>query len=380
MIRSRWLPCLACALTLPLLSPIARAADLPPQTQAAMKQLNLEPALLSDLDTELKVPQAWLDRARKGPPAKIVGTWDPQQFQKIEPVFRARYPGVKISYTRSDRYNRAINTLVAFNEGRYIADVIVSFNRSYPDFKKANALADLRDLPNFDKLADGMRGEDGLWVGSKITRRCIGYNTEKVTDKRDLPQQWDDILTNPRWRNGHLAVINSFTVWLLPLWEAKGEAWTTNFMQRLYNDVQPQLRKEGENAALGLVAAGEYDAIIVAAEYRTKERQRKGAPIGFHCPTPVPTAVSPMGILRGGPGEDAAKVFVNWAISKEGQIVSFAVSGQAPTHKDLQRREFDYFPDEIRGKPAAFSTAMEDEQEKVQALWIDTWGKERVRK
>jgi ABC-type Fe3+ transport system substrate-binding protein len=381
MVPKRWVPHVVCAFLLPMLgSAAARAADLPPATEAALKKLNLDPSILSNIDDELKVPASLLERARNEPAAKVIGTWDPQQFQKMEPVFRARYPGVKISYARSDRYNRAITTLVAYNEGRYIADVVVSFNRSYPEFKKANALADLRELPNFNKLADGMRGEDGLWVGSKITRRCIGYNTDRIKDKGDLPQQWDDILTNPRWRGGHLAVINSFTVWLLPLWEAKGEAWATNFLTRLYNDVQPQLRKEGENAALGLVAAGEYDAIIVAAEYRSKERQAKGAPIGFHCPSPVPVAVSPMAVLRGSPAEDAAKVFVNWAISKEGQILSFAVSGQAPTHKELQRKEFAYFPEEFEGKAQAFSTAMEDEQEKVQKLWIDTWGKERVRK
>lgn len=353
------------------------AAEIPPGAQAALKQLNLDPSILSNLDEELNVPKEWIARAEKGPPAKIVGTWDPQQFQKIEPVFHAHYPGIKISYSRSDRYNRAINTLVALKEGRYIADVIVSFGRSYPDFKQANALADLRVLPNFKNLAAGMRSEEGDWVGSKITRRCLGYNTDRVKDVRDLPQTWDDILSNPRWQGGHLAVVNSYTVWLLPLWESKGEAWATNFLNRLYTEVKPQLRKEGENAALGLVGVGEYDAIIVAAEYRTKERQMKGTPLGFHCPTPVPTAVSAMAVLRGSPGQDAAMIFTNWSISKEGQIVSFAVSGQGPTHKELQRKEFDYFPDQIEGKEAAIVSDLGSTQEKVQDLWMATWGQSK---
>lgn len=354
--------------------PVYAAAELPPGTQAALKQLNLDPSILADIDEELKVPEAWLERAKNQPPAKIVGTWDPQQFQKIAPIFRAHYPDVKITYSRSDRYNRAINTLVALKEGRYITDVVVSFGRSYPDFKQINALADHRVLPNFKKLGPEMRGENGDWVGSKITRRCLGYNTDRVKDARDLPQQWDDILTNPRWRGGRLAVINSYTVWLLPLWEKKGEAWATNFLTRLYTEVKPQLRKEGENASLGLVGVGEYDAIIVAAEYRTKERQAKGAPLGFHCPTPVPTAVSAMAVLRGSPAEDAAMIFTNWSISKEGQIVSFAVSGQGPTRPELQRKEFDYFPDQIEGREAALVSDLGNTQEKVQDLWMTTWG------
>ncbi|MGE5539513.1 MAG: ABC transporter substrate-binding protein [Gemmatimonas sp.] len=350
------------------------AAELPQATQAALKQVNLEPSVMDGLDEELNVPQEWLDRAKGQGAAKVLGTWDPQQFQKMEPVFRARYPGVKISYARSSRYDRAITTLMAMQDGRYVADVIVSFNRSYSEFVKADALADLRSLPAFKNLADDMRGEEGLWVGSKITRRCIGYNTDRIKDVKELPQQWDEFLTHPRWRDGRLAVINSYTVWLLPLWQAKGEAWATNFLTRLKNEVKPQLRKEGENAALGLVAAGEYDAIIVAAEYRSKERQKKGAPIGFHCPTPVPVAVSPMAVLRGSPNQDAAMIFVNWAISREGQLLSFAGSGQAPTHKAFQRPEFEYFPDTIHGKESAYADALGDVQDKVQKLWVDTWG------
>jgi ABC-type Fe3+ transport system substrate-binding protein len=353
---------------------VLRAAELPAGTQAALKKLKLDPSILGNIKDEVAVPKEWIDRAKAEPAAKIVGTWDPAQFNKILPVFQARYPGVKISYTRSDRYNRAINTLVALKEGRYIADVIVSFGRSYPDFKAADALADLRALPNFKKLGPEMRGEEGDWVGSKLTRRCLGYNTDRVTNASDLPKEWDDILTNPRWRNGRLAVINSYTVWLLPLWETKGEAWATNFLNKLYTEVKPQLRKEGENAALGLVGAGEYDAIIVASEYRTKERQSKGAPLGFHCPTPVPTAVSAIAVLKGSPSQDGAMIFTDWAISLEGQIVSFAVSGQGPTRPELQRKEFEYFPDEIEGKKAAIVSDLGATQEKVQDLWNSTWG------
>lgn len=353
----------------------ARGADLPPGTQAALKSLKLDPAILANVDRELKVPDDWLNRARKEPPPHVVGTWDPRQFKKIEAVFHARYPDIPINYSRGSRYDRAIGTLVALKEGRYIADVIVSFNRSFPEFKRLNALVDLRQLPAFSGLADKMRDDDGLWVGSKLTRRCLGYNTDRVTNKDDLPKTWDDILTNPRWGNGHLAVINSVTTWMLQLWDANGEQWAKNFLTRLHDDVKAQLRKEGENASLKLVGAGEYDGILVASEYRSHELQKKGAPVGFHCPSPVPVAVSPMGVLRGGPGQYAAMIFVNWTISKEGQIVNFAASGQVPTHKGLQGREFLFFPEEFEGKPSAFPAALDDEnQEKLEKYWASLWG------
>jgi ABC-type Fe3+ transport system substrate-binding protein len=353
---------------------VAEAADLPANTQAALKQLKLDPSILGNYDDEISVPADWIAKAKAAPPAKIVGTWDPQQFAKLQQVFQAHYPDVKISYQRSDRYNRAINTLVALKEGRYIADIVMSFGRSYPDFKRADALADLSELPNFKRLGPAMRGEAGDWVGSKLTRRCMGYNTDRVKDPSTLPKTWDDILTDQSLRNGHLAVINSYTVWLLPLWEKKGEAWATNFLTKLHDEVKPQLRKEGENASLGLVTAGEYDAIIVSAEYRVKQAQNKGAPVGFHCPLPVTTAVSALAVLKGSPSQYGAMIFTNWTISLEGQVDSFAFSGQGPTRPELQRKEFEYFPAEIEGREEAIVSDMGATQEKVQDLWNSVWG------
>src|SRR4051812_13110831 len=85
----------------------AHAEELPQATHAALKQVKLDPSIMAGLDEELNVPKEWLERAKAEGPAKVLGTWDPQQFQKLEPVFRARYPGVKINYARSSRYDRA---------------------------------------------------------------------------------------------------------------------------------------------------------------------------------------------------------------------------------------------------------------------------------
>ncbi|HTI88406.1 MAG TPA: hypothetical protein VL966_17530, partial [Alphaproteobacteria bacterium] len=151
---------LSCGVVLALAAySAASAADLPAATQAALKQVKLEPSIMAGLDDELNVPKEWIDKAKAEGAAKVLGTWDPAEFQKMEPVFRARYPGVNITYARSSRYDRAITTLMAMNDGRYVADVIVSFNRSYSEFVKANALADLRDLPAFKNLAPGMKSE-----------------------------------------------------------------------------------------------------------------------------------------------------------------------------------------------------------------------------
>jgi hypothetical protein len=88
----------------------------------------------------------------------------------------------------------------------------------------------------------------------------------------------------------------------------------------------------------------------------------------------VTTAVSALAVLKGSPAQYGAMIFTNWAISLEGQVDSFAFSGQGPARPELQRKEFEYFPDQIEGKEAAIVSDLGATQDKVQDLWNSVWG------
>lgn len=291
--------------------------------------------------------------------------------------FVARYPFIKPSYTRGSFNDRAIRPLMAFKEGRYIADIVSGIGGAMPRYVEADALDDLRLLPNAGNVIPGMKNAEGLWIGIRIRYWCMSYNTNAVA-KADLPATWDDLLTNPRWRNGRLALGNLPQLWMLPLWGQKGQAWAEQYLQTLFKVVKPQIRKEGSNALLSLVMAGEFDAAIPSADYRLARYVAKGAPIAWHCPAPVPSAISEMAILKGSPNIHAARLFANWLLSKEGQIAQFHADNATPIHKDLQTRDFLSFPDEIAGKPLAFrNPELEDKDDELLALWNPLWNQAR---
>jgi ABC-type Fe3+ transport system substrate-binding protein len=204
----------------------------------------------------------------------------------------------------------------------------------------------------------------------------MAYNTSLVK-KADLPKRWEDLLTMKRWHGKKIGIANRPQLWLLMLWGAKGPKWTTDYMRKFINVVNPQLRKEGTNALISLAIAGEFDAAIPSAAYRTSQYVAKGAPIAWHCPEPVPLAISEMGILRGSPHIHAAKLFANWFLSKEGQIAQFASNNAPPIHRDLQTKNFLVFPNEILGKKIAFrSPKMEGPTTKAMyAAWTPIWSK-----
>lgn len=378
----RWLTALAAGAGLSLLPSLSAslAADLPTHlpkaTQKMMAELKLDPGILSGLDRELDVPKAWIEAAKKEGEVRVSSSWDPGQYKKMIAPLRERYPFLHFEYSRGSRQERVLQPLIAYQSGRIVTDLVGGLGATFTLYKKAGALADMRDIPNFANAPKGMRDEGGLWVGERLRYWCMSYNTNLVK-KADLPKTWDDLLTNPIWRGGHLAISNRPNLWLGPISNVDGYglAWAKDYMTRLFNDVQPQLRKEGNNALLGLVIAGEFRAAVPSADYRTKQYVEKGAPVGWHCPEPVPLSISELGMIKGNPHPFASKIWVNWFLSKEGQIAQYYANFAPPVHKDLQLREFLPFPDEIQGRKVAFRDpiALERDMPKLIAIWKPLW-------
>lgn len=137
----------------------------------------------------------------------------------------------------------------------------------------------------------------------------------------------------------------------MALWAKKGEKWGQDFTNRLFEVVQPQQRKEGMSASTALTVAGEFHANIPGPERRAKTYFDKGAPVGYHCPSPATVTLSQIVMLEKAQNKNGARIFINWLLSREGQILQYVASNSVPSHKDLQLRQFIPFADTIMGKP-----------------------------
>ena len=355
----------------------ASADELPAATKKALVELKLESSIMDGLEAELDIPKAWVDgAAREKGGVIILGTWQDAEFRRITESFIERYPSIKLSYARSASAARGINVLVALNSGRVIADVITSVGDSYSEFKAQKALADLRDLPGIKSLAPEYVDDDGNWIAHKIGYRCMSYNTDLVK-RSDLPKTWDDLLTNPIWRGGKIALSNTPNAWLLALWSAKGEVWGKRFTDRLFTELRPQKRKEGMMAVTSLAVAGEFYANIPAPERRVEQYANKGAPISYHCPEPVPITLSQIVMLEKAERKNGARIFINWLISREGQIMQYVANASVPVHKSLQDTRFIPFSETIVGKSsiARGEDMFGDAATKMDETWSAHWAK-----
>jgi ABC-type Fe3+ transport system substrate-binding protein len=341
-----------------------------------LAKLKFGPSYMDDLTKELAVPQSWVEGAKKEQMVRITGSWDNEQFRVLSQPFSERYPFIKINYTRGDTNARIERPLVALKEGRIIIDAITGIGDEIDDFMAIDAVDNLKELPAYDSVPAQLKRSDGFSVSAKLRYWCMSYNTDALK-KEDLPKTWDDLVGDKALGGGKLGVNSEAQLWLLPLAGVKGDDWVRSTVKKLFDNLQPQRRRESVNALQGLVVAGEIKAALPAADYRVGQYVRKGAPIAWHCPSPVPSTVSGMALIKGSPYTNAAHLFGNWLISKEGQIAQFIADGATPIHKDMQSKEFLAFPEEIEGKPLAFVSPEQSRAkfETVLDAWNPYWNK-----
>jgi iron(III) transport system substrate-binding protein len=372
MNRARRIACVAALMAAAVAgAQSASAENLTSETRKLLEAAKLDPAVLKGLDKELAVPDALVAAAKKEGSVRVQLTMSATEFAKTSKVFMARYPGIELEYRRGIGAQTQ-KALVAARTGTLITDVIATYDSRLDEFHKEGLLK-VSDLPAYQSLRDDMKTSD-VDAADKINYWCTTYSSERV-DKAKLPKTWDDLLTNPAWRNGRLALATNAGQTFFPtLAVRRGDAWAENFLDKLFHEVKPQLRKETLAAMGKLVAVGEFDLVLAIQDYVTERDALKGIPVAPHCPEPVIAAWGKLGIFKDTPHPNAARLYLNWHISKEGQIANYQYARQVPVHAALDSREFMPYPDQVIGKKILYRTDdVLAKQRQAIALWRKYW-------
>jgi iron(III) transport system substrate-binding protein len=367
---------IALAVAALFLAPLANAQNMTDATRKLLQEAKLEPSILSGLDQELAVPQAMIDGAKKEGLLRVRLTVAERLFDKVWQVFAARYPGIKYEYVRGIGPERAVVALVAFKRGTIISDVVGSFDVLLDEYEKAGALAKIDDLPAWKNPLAEFRASN--FAAYRQEHWGVGWNTKKVK-REELPKTWEDIVNNPRWHNGKIGMAVNANTWIPPLAGVYGQKWAEDYMEAIFAKVKPQLRKERLSMLPQLNHLGEYDLGIPAGDFIYKVQMDRGMDISVHFPEPVPNTAAPIGIISNNPHPNAARLFVNWVLSKEGQIALHVHDEEIPSHTGLPKERFQAYPKELEGKKVAPSSAavvrsIPALMEKWHKLWVAAGG------
>ncbi|HET7004666.1 MAG TPA: extracellular solute-binding protein [Candidatus Binatia bacterium] len=226
--------------------------------------------------------------------------------------FEKRYPFIKVKLHRTGSEKLLTRVLTEFRAKKTFADIIQTVEFSMHLFNRNGVLA--RYIPQSNGLYPKDFKEDGFWTTVYYNAYVTAYNTRLVPASQ-LARSYSDLLDN-KWK-GKLLMEGTKADWFAGMLQILGPERGLKYMRDLAKQ-QPSPR-EGHELLAQLVVAGEgvYDINIPASSVeRMKER---GAPIDWIALGPVPAIMVGAGIATGAPHPNAAKLFLEFVLSRDGQ-------------------------------------------------------------
>lgn len=338
-------------------------AQMTDEAKAFLAEGGITEALIAQADaataTELDIPQEWIEKAKAEGPINMGTNDSADHVAKWLPIFNARYPDIQLDATETSGAARAVQPLLAYNSGKLVRHIVNSFEGSLKDYIAADALEEIDDLPALAGVPEDRRDPKGRYTGMQNTTWCLGYNTEKVKPE-ELPATWAELMAEGTpLADGRVGAANRAQLWAINLWthpDYGAERVSGEILPGFFENLKPQLRKEGIGGISNLLLAGEFDVALPVPNDETYEMMQTGAPVAFHCPEPVAQYFSLIGMFRDSPTHYSSKVLINWMLSQEGQLARYVAGLDGPIHKDLQTEYSTALGGEFAGKDIALRT------------------------
>jgi len=185
--------------------------------------------------------------------------------------------------------------------------------------------------PEAAMLADqGLRDPAGHWTAIYAIPYVLGYNTNLVK-AQDAPKSYDELL-GAQWKGGKISIDQDGYELLQGLIHSWGKERAVDYLKRLASQ-QPVARR-GNSLRVQLAAAGEHPLLITMASPLQLAR-RDGAPLNWIALEPVPVSFHAIAIAEHAAHANAAKLYVDFILSREGQETLRGVQ-RIPVRKDVE--------------------------------------------
>ncbi|MBU0609936.1 MAG: extracellular solute-binding protein [Armatimonadetes bacterium] len=254
------------------------------------------------------------------------------QAQQFADKFEARYPGVRVELVRGGTFDLAERVQREISAGQPRADVLHVLDPAI--FVSLRQRGELYYYGAPEAAAVPMEYKDpGYWTGARLVTLGLAYDRQRLPGDR-APQRWRDLLED-RFR-GKIGLKDAQTAGsAYAQYYFLRERYGVDYWQQTAR-LRPRIYKTEEDL-LDAVASGE---ILVAAGIMTGS-----APGADNGPPPsvkmalardgVPLVLGPVAILSRAPHRNAARLLVNYILSRDGQAALRDLLGAYSTRADL---------------------------------------------
>jgi len=242
-------------------------------------------------------------------------------------AFEKKYPFLKVDITRLSN-ERIMNRI--FAEAKSAAPQFDVTSFAYlPLLSKKNLLAAYQS-PQTQAYLEGFFDPKSHWATMYSNLIVLGYNTRQVS-AATAPKDWSDLLA-PQWSE-KIGMDPEVGIWYGAMLHYLGKERGDKFFRSL---AQQKIQwRRGHSLLAQLMTAGEFPLALVYA-FNISQLQQSGAPVKWMTTAkPIVATTSGIGISAKTDAPASSKLFVDFALSLEGQKVIMQ-TGRFSARKDLQ--------------------------------------------
>ena len=255
--------------------------------------------------------------ARKEGALAVADSAPGEKFTKFMEAFKAKYPFLDVSAGfYSAPTGRVLARVNAEIDAKHLSfDVMLAANAAaWIDMTRQKRIAHY-DSPEYAAYPVGSK-MDGYWAASQAIGVIPVYN-KNLLEPADAPKSWTDLL-KPRFAGGKLVIQNAAAGTQFNWHYLLGYALGADFIRK-FAAQKPVVMATGAQLT-DAVTRGEVLVAAALDHWRafTPEAKQAGL-IGVYPAEGTPLTLAPVGILAGAPHPNAAKLFIDFILSQEGQ-------------------------------------------------------------
>jgi len=282
--------------------------------------------------------------------------------QEVIKAFNKRFPFVKVEMVRAPGGQLITRIKTEAAAGKLSADAV-----NHSDRGLMQGIADLfQDYtpPNATDYRDDVLVSPKLWPRSTLGW-SIAFNTEL---EKNPPKSWMD-LCKPEYgpkKIGQVIAPSGGTTWTRIMFERQvlGEDYW-----KKQAATQPILYPSGAPTSDAMVR-GEISIAVVLYNI-AYIKKRDGAPVDAIFPSEgVPLNFYAAGVTKNAANPNAAKLFLNWCMSEEGQAFQIKELGYLTALKNPPLNPPGYDPKVVKAWAPNF-----DQYVKLRDEWVEDWNK-----
>lgn len=242
--------------------------------------------------------------------------------------FQEKYPFLEFEAYRSGDESLLNKILAESQAKRYVFDVANTTGITGEIVRRKGLFAKYLS-PQREFYPDACKDQEGYWTDTFLNLNTLAYNTNLVSP-REAPRTWNDLL-DPRWK-GKMGMDAKAYWWFANMLKVMNEKQGLYYMKRLG---EQNIRfRNGRTLNVQLVAAGEVSMGFPVYNYAVEDLKSKAAPMEWIALDPVVPELHPLGISAHAPHPHAARLLVDFMLSREGQEI-MAGTSRIPSRMDV---------------------------------------------